>query len=292
MLLKSIFILVFCLAAVVEAQDYNVKINLIDGNIIEGRLLKISAQGVDINPGGNVKYRFISAKRIKNVEIVELNKTIDYPLSKTDLPNEILDYETDYVNGQQYGFPKFLGFGSAGYSLVGGDYYEGFNSGFDFRLGMYYLFYDSDPSASRYFLGFSYNHSSVTGDKIYGYEPQLLLNEYSFEFGKTTELFNGGHYLYFLLGVVIVTNEVSIEIESQNGVVSSVNVNETKAALRLEGDGSIAISSKVSILISLGYDIVLGPKKYQTTYYNPNEPNFSIAGGIFNLSAGLSYGFQ
>jgi len=72
MLLKSIFILILFFAAVVEAQDYNVKINLKDGNIIEGKLLKISAQGVDINPGGNVKYRFVSAERIKNVEIVPI----------------------------------------------------------------------------------------------------------------------------------------------------------------------------------------------------------------------------
>jgi len=290
MLLKSIFILILFFAAVVEAQDYNVKINLKDGNIIEGKLLKISAQGVDINPGGNVKYRFVSAERIKNVEIVELQKTIEYPLANDDMPEEIMGNEIDYGSGQQAGFPRFLGIGSGGYSSVGGDYYLGFNSGFNFHLGMYYLFHDSNPTASRYFIGFTYSHSSVTGDKIYTYDPKLLLNEYSFEFGTTTGLFNGGHYLYGLLGLVIVSNEVSMEIESQNGVTSTLNVNETKAAIRIEGDGSISLGSKISILISLGYDIVLGPKEYKT-YYNPNEPNFSIAGGILNLSIGLSYGF-
>jgi hypothetical protein len=291
MLRKSFFLLLFFSTTFIWGQNYNVKINLKDGNIVEGKLLKISAEGVDINPGGIVKYRFISAEKIKSVVIVELNKTIEYPLSNADIPSEIKGSESDYGDTQQGGFPKLLGLCSFGYSSVGGDYYEGLNSGTVLRFGMYYLFHETDPSASRFLIGFSYNHSSITGDKIYNIEPKLLLNEYSFEFGMTTGLFKNGHYLYFLTGLVIVSNNISMSLASIGLGSSEVSYDETKAALRLEGDGSISIGSKFSILISAGYDIVLGPKQANYTNYYTNEPNFSIAGGILNLSIGLTYGF-
>jgi hypothetical protein len=294
MSLKIVLILFFFIAVVTEAQEYNVKIYLLDGAIIHGELIKITTEGVDINPGGSVKYRFISAERISSVEIVELNKIIEYPLTEKDIPPEIKDFEAESVV-QTASFPKFLGLFSLGYSSAGGDYYEGFNSGALIRLGLTYLFHDSDRSVSRFFVGFSYNHASVAGEEIFGLKTDLSINEYSFEFGRTTSLFEGGHYLYFLTGGVIVTNEVEINIGTQEGISSSVSVEETKAALRFEGGGSIFIGNKFSILISLGYDFILGVKQMQNSYYynyyDPDKSPFTVAGGILNLSLGLTYGF-
>jgi hypothetical protein len=93
------------------------------------------------------------------------------------------------------------------------------------------------------------------------------------------------------MGVVIVTNEVSMDLGSQGSMSSSVNVSQTKAALRVEGCGSISVGAKFSILLSAGYDIVMGPKEKNTYYTGYNDPAFSYAGGIANLAAGLTYGF-
>ena len=292
---RTFIILFFVLIpALIYCQDYNVKINLKDGSVVEGKLLKITAEGIDINPGGNVKFRFISADRIKNVEIVELNKTVEYPLTGNPLPEEIKDYESDEPPAQGGGFPSFLGIGSIGYASAGDwKYYEGFNSGSVWRLGLYYYFHESDISASRFLIGFTYNHLNIKGDKILGIEPNLAVGEYSFEFGRTTGLIGNGHYLYLIMGFVVVTNDIEMELDNSNGVSSSVHVNETKAALRIEGGGSINLGSKLSILLSLGYDILLGKNEqaYDYYYYDPNTPKFTIIGGIFNVSAGIAYGF-
>lgn len=287
---KNILFVIIVFSACAYCQDYNVKVTLKDSSIVEGKLIKISSEGVEINPGGNVKFRFISAARIKNVYLVESNKIVDYPLVVDSLPGEISEYESPDDPTQQVGFPNFLGIGTFGYASAGGDYYEGFNDGTGLRLGLYYYFHDSNRTASRFLAGFSYSHLSITGDKIYGIEPTLMLNEYSFEFGRTTGLFGDGSYLYLLFGLVIVDNDIEMEVENINGVTSSVHVSETRAALRIEGDASISLGAKFSILLSLGYDVVLAGKE-QSTYYSYNEPAFSAAGGAFYATAGLTYAF-
>ena len=206
-------------------------------------------------------------------------------ISKAELPSA-QHYEADVVTEQQ-GFPTLLGFGSFGYASVGGKYYEGLNSGSGFRLGLHYYFPDSDPYASRFILGFTHNHSSIKGDQIYGFDPELNLIEYSLEFGRTTRLYEGGHYLYFLMGLVFVANELSLPVQLVNFTYS-----ETKAAIRLEGDASVHVVNRFSILVSLGYDVVLGKKASSSynTYVSTNPSDLKIAGGIFQASIGLMYG--
>ena len=89
------------------------------------------------------------------------------------------------------------------------------------------------------------------------------------------------------MGVVIVANEISIE---DQGV--TVSVNDNQEALRFEGGASINIVSKFSILITAGYDFVLGKRK-RVAYYSSsfNNPRFKVIGGILNLTIGASYGF-
>ena len=284
MLQKCLLIILFTLLLLptsILGQDYNVKVTLKDGSIVEGKLLKISAEGVDINPGGNVKYRFISSDRIQNVNIVELNKIVEFPLIDGSIPQEVVEYKMDESPTPTYGFPKFLGIGTIGYASVGDwGYYEGLNSGMAFRLGLYYFFHETDVTASRFLVGFTYYNASIGGDKIYEYEPKLGLSEYSFEFGRTTGLLGKGSYFYYLMGLVVVTNDLEINLGTTSGVSSSLHTNETKFAIRFEVDGSIYLGSRLSLLISLGYDVVMGEKQ-KSSSYSYNEPVFSVGRGDF-----------
>ena len=146
MLQKCLLIILFTLLLLptsILGQDYNVKVTLKDGSIVEGKLLKISVEGVDINPGGNVKYRFISSDRIQNVNIVELNKIVEFPLIDGGIPQELVEYKMDESPTPTYRLPKFLGIGTIGYASVGDwGYYERLNSGMAFRLGLYYFFHE------------------------------------------------------------------------------------------------------------------------------------------------------
>jgi hypothetical protein len=290
MLRKSLLLLIICCASLFGGQDLNVKVNMKEGNVVEGKLLKINSEGVEINPGGVVKFRFIPAEKIKSVEIIELNKTVEYPLADGDMPLEVKNYQTD-VAAQLRTFPKLLVIGSFGYSSVGGKYYEGLNSGTLFRLGLHYYLPESDPTDGRFILGFTYNHATISANVIYGLEPTFYLNEYGFEFGRTTRMFNGGHYIYALTGFVVVSNKITVPVSPVEYTYS-----ETKYAIRLEGDASICVAKKVSVLVSLGYDIVLGAAEnsstsYGYTPYGYNRPGITFAGGIFNLTLGLTYGF-
>ena len=85
MFLKNILIVIIVFSSFAYCQDYKVKVNLKDSSVVEGKLIKMSSEGVELNPGGNVKFRFISAARIKNVYLVEPNKIVDYPVSYTHL---------------------------------------------------------------------------------------------------------------------------------------------------------------------------------------------------------------
>lgn len=276
------------------AQDYTAKITLTDETVIEGKLLKISEKSVVLDPDGNVAYRLLKAERIKNIHIVELDKTIDYPLTIKDIPIELKneDYTTnDYTTTalQKKELPQFLGLFSYGYSSVGGDFYEGFNSGSILHLGARYLFYDSNPTSGRFFIGFSYNYLPISGetenydDYDINIELKLAITEYSFEFGRTTKLFDGNTYLYLLFGGVFVTNEISVEA---NSISASTEVNSI--GLRMDGGVSIGVGTNISIHLIAGYDIIL--EKKEKNIYNYSEPNVSAAGGIFHMSIGASYG--
>lgn len=75
------------------AQEYDVNVNLLDGTVVEGKLLRINAAGVDINPGGGVRLRFISAERIRSVHVPSIPAVIYYPLDARSLPDELRNYE-------------------------------------------------------------------------------------------------------------------------------------------------------------------------------------------------------
>jgi hypothetical protein len=287
MLYRVLMLVLICSSmALSGSEDLKVRVNLLDGGIAEGTLLKMNTEGVEINPGTSVKFRFIPAARIRSVEFIDLNKTVDFPLDPATLPTEIAEYEParEEVEGE---FPRFAGLGKIGYGLPGGDYYEGFDGGLAWGLGIRYYFPDSDPTAGRFLMGFTYGHLSSSGDRIYGLEPTLSLNEYSFEFGRTTSQFQGGHYLYMIMGIVVVTNTVEVPIQSVN-----FTYDETKAAIRLEGGGAFHIAQKLSLPVSLGYDIVLSSKSSSSSSYSySGNPAVEFAGGIFNMSVGLIYGF-
>lgn len=287
MTIRIILLTLLILPILVSGQESSVKVSLKDSSIVEGKLLKISIEGVELNPGGNVKFRFISADRIKNVLFIDINKTIEYPLVLDSLPDDLKELdETSTYNQQNGGFPDFLALINFGYGSITGNYYTGYNSGLQYKIGLHYYFHDPNPRSSRFLLGFSYNNYSISGPKIYGYETNLSLSEYSFEFGRTTNLLGKANYLYFLMGFVIVSNTVSASIPS------TVTANQTKIALRMEGSASINIVEKLSFLISVGSDIVMGSnEKSKTTYYDYNEPAIKFEGLILNLSLGFTYGF-
>jgi hypothetical protein len=124
---------------------------------------------------------------------------------------------------------------------------------------------------------------------ISGLEPKLNLNEYGLEVGVTTRRFEGGHYLYLLVGLTLVSNEVSVPIQSM-----ALSISESKAAIRMEGGASFYLGGRLSLLFAVGYDAVVGEKKAtngNSYVYQANNPGTTeFAGGILNFSLGLSYG--
>ena len=103
----------------------------------------------------------LNLEKIDNVYVVELNKTIKYPLATENIPPELVNYkanEEDTYSGafSDRGFHKLLGFGTFGYSSPSGDYYTGYNSGTVFRLGLHYYLPETDRTASRFLFGFSF----------------------------------------------------------------------------------------------------------------------------------------
>ena len=290
MLKKCVLLLIIFCSSLLGGQNQQVKVNLKDGNIVTGKLLKISSEGIEINPGGSVRFRFISAERIKSVELLDLNKTVEYPLTEADIPTDVRRYEAE-IASQEIGFPKFLGLCSLGYTSVGGDYYEGFSSNVGVRLGLYYYLPDSDPMAGRVFFGFSYSHSSIKGDLssfgLSNVEPKLLLNEYSFEIGLTTRMLEGNYYLYFLTGIAAASNEITMPVSS-----ATISYSETKAAWRVEGGANISIGRRFFIPIAIGYDMIFAKKATSTYNYATNSyDDTAFIGGILNLSIGISYAF-
>ena len=78
---------------------------------------------------------------------------------------------------------------------------------------------------------------------------------------------------------VVVTNDLEINLGTTSGVSSSLHTNETKFAIRFEVDCSIYLGSRLSLLISLWYDLVMGEKQ-KSSSYSYNEPVFSSAWGF------------
>ena len=183
------------------------------------------------------------------------------------------------------GFPLILVKSTIGYSFVNGDYYNSYNSGIAFRLGGYFLFNRDDPAAGRFFIGVSYSHAFNTGGKIFGFADNLALNEYSLEFGRSTNLFSSGIYLYGLIGFVLVDNDAS-------QANTPYYFKEPKFALRAEGGISFSVSDNCAILLSASVDPVMGKNDQINTdvYFSGNQSLFNFAGYIFNVGIGLSYG--
>jgi hypothetical protein len=285
---KSI-VLIFVLGCVqwCAAQDLTVRVDLKDGGVAEGKLLKISAEGVELNPGGLVKMRFIPAERIVKAEILETHKTVFYPIGDQGIPSELLDIEPSSTAAPS-GKARFVMTGSFGYAMAQGTYYKGFNGGTVFRLGADVYFRRFDPAAGRFMLGFSFSHYTIGGDQILGLDPALSVNAYCLEFGRSTAMFDGGHYLYFKVGVGAVTNEVTMTVQRID-----ISYSETKPIFRFEGAGSILLAPSLSLVLMVDGDILLAKASssniYQTQYNYGPLTGIDIAGGMIHFGLGVSY---
>jgi hypothetical protein len=272
------------------AQEQRVKVHMKDGSITEGRVLKVSAEGVEIDPGGTVKFRFIDGERISKVEFIGTGKTVEYPLKAAELPPEIALLDRGSTGGTERGFPKFVGIASFGYASAGNSgYYEGFHAGSTVHVGLQYLFRNPDPQGSRMLMGLSYNRISVAGDKIFGAEPQLVMNVYGFEFGLTTAMMSVGQYLYLIMGGAIVTNTITMPMGVSQ---ASITVEaDNKAALRIEGGMHHPIVSNLSVRGAIGADFIIegtgNANAYGSTYSNR-----TLNGWLPKITIGMSYGFR
>lgn len=270
------------------AQNLSVRVDLKDGNSAEGKLLKISAEGVELRPSALVASRFIPAERILKVEILETHKTIHFPLEEREIPPEALEIRAvPEESHQPRGKARFVCTGSFGYAVPNGTYYKGFNDGTGIRIGAdIYYFGLVDPTASRFMLGFSFTRITFAGEKILGLTPSLIVNEYSLEIGRSTAWIEGGHYAYFKMGIVVVSNDVKLSV--QNLSASSI---DSKTAIRFEAAASFRIVSSFSLVPTLLYDLVVARGSSSNIYASTDGMN-AIAnnvGGILQFTLGVSY---
>jgi hypothetical protein len=290
------------LFAVASAEEYTVKVTLLDGGEVTGILIKLSPAGVELNPGGMVKYRFIEARLIRKAYIVELDRTVDFPMPaegegvEGDEEDEIVDYEV--TTPATYKYSVVMAMAGGAYTTVSGKYYSGFTSGAGGRAALYFLFPVSDPRAARFMMGFNYGYSSIASDLIMSnVDIRFHISEYSFEGGMVSRMLEGGHFFWFTLGFVVVNNSATASLTTGAGS-TSVDVDETKAAMRLMGGVSFNLGRRIYLVPHVTVDMVLGKSSssssnnyyYNYSYYN-NQPDITVAGWIIAPSLAIQYMF-
>jgi hypothetical protein len=286
------------LVAVASGEEYTVKVTLLDGGEVTGALLKLSPAGVELNPGGMVKFRFIEARLIRRVYIVELDRTVEFPMPAEGEgvegdQNERVEYEAATPRTSKYSV--VMGMAGAAYTTVSGKYYSGFTSGPGGRGALYILFPESDPQAARFMIGFNYGYSSIESDlSISNVNIRFHISEYSFEGGMVSHMLQGGHFFWFTMGFVVVSNSATASLTTGS---QSVDVNETKAALRLTGGVSFNLGRRIYLVPHVSVDMVLGKNSssstnnyYYNSYYN-SQPDVTVAGWIIAPVLAIQYMF-
>jgi hypothetical protein len=289
----GVLIILILTLAIAEAKQYNALVSMKEGNDIRGELISLTPEGVQLDPEGSVKYLFIKADRIISVYVKELDRKFDYPLSEGDVPEDLFQ-ERKTLHSRGSGFPKFLGAFSYGIMTAGNkDYYEGFGSGSTLHINLRYFFHEDDPTSGRFFIGFSYYHSSPKGEDLYLYDPtnpinnanlklKLSIDHYSLDIGRTTGAFGNGSYLYFMFSGVLLHNKISIPLDSK----TEFTYNDSIAGIRGGVGMVIGVASGFGILLSGEIEIV-----YAGTYRDEFGQQTPLAAGLLpNFTFGIVYG--
>lgn len=288
-----ILIILILTIAVAEAKEYNAVVHTKEGKDIRGEIISLTPEGVQLDPEGSVKYLLIRADRIVSVYVKELDREFNYPLMEEDIPEDLFQ-RREMLNKHGSGFPTFLGALSYGIMTAGNkDYYEGFGSGSTFHINLRYFFHEGDPTSSRFFIGFSYYHSSPKGEAIDFYDPNdpfnnvtvkfdLDIDHYSLDIGRTTNAFGNGSYLYFMFSGAILKNSISVPLDSQ----TKLTFDDTIAAIRGGVGMVIGISSGFGLLLSGELEVV-----YAGTYRDEFGQETPLAAGFLpNFTFGFVYG--
>ncbi|MCK6606174.1 MAG: hypothetical protein L6Q59_14860 [Ignavibacteriaceae bacterium] len=296
--MKTIIVLLL-ISFNILSQTYNVNVYLTNNTIIQGKLIKLSEKGIEIDPAGNVSFRFIKSESIDSVMITELNKILRYPIQldslSSFLPEDITSSEIGDNNTSKNSTDELFHI-SAGsnYFSTGGDYYTGFNTGFGINLATN-LYFGSLTSKNRIFIGFEFGKGWISGEPmsfvfngdVYNSKSSLTLNSYSLYVGRAWGLSSSQTSFNLLFGLTKLDHQVKIETE---GI--SRTIDESKTSVRLGCGFLVDIATDIFISISLDYDAILGEeKKNETfiTFYEPNKPKFTLLGGVFKAGIKLAY---
>lgn len=298
---KIVAILFFiCFAGYISAQQTKVIVFLKQAAPVNGELIKLDAKGVELNPDGNISFRFIKSELIDSVFIQGIGKTIIYPMTK-DLDTAIvskdyLDYEQNVSQSVSSGNKNFIIYAGAGYFNTDGDYFSGFNSGPGLNIGMNYYLRSLFPGTNL-LIGLEFSKGWISGDplrvwnnnNISEIETSLGITMYSIHLGRAWSLSSSNSDFHILLGLTILDNEVIFK-----GGDESITTSQSKTAIKLGAGFLIDISESLFINLNMNYDAILGKKEKKETFmnfYDPNEPKFTFLGGVMRITVEFGFTF-
>lgn len=182
------------------------------------------------------------------------------------------------------------------------DYYEGFTSGLAAEFGLRYFFKGAGGRLSRFFLGLSYQRSSVAtdlepillafdeqGDELYALFNPLLVQSVFLEIGRTSKLLGKGTFFYIIMGLGYTRHSGTTtgEWRTPSGAVlarTEAAYHDNRMPLRIKIGTVLGFSSRIGLEIGLRGDALLADVKDFT-----GVSRITVWGSLVGVDIGLHF---